>query len=280
MGVKSDRQASAEPIAMDDEGLGTDTEFEVLRIEDGKATKARQSVATEVPCTLVVNGREAVTLMVTPSRLEDLAVGHLFGAGVIGSAAELRAVSCDERRWRLDVETAREVDLELLGRRIYTSGCGKGVMYSNVVELSGRHPLADGPQIRAEALVAGMKWLLSASGLFRSTRGVHSAALGVAGALPELLIEDIGRHNAVDKIIGHGLRGGADFSRCALFTTGRTTSEILHKAKRAGIPIAVSRGAPTHQTVLLAREMGATVASFRAGGLTVYSRSERVLFDA
>jgi FdhD protein len=96
--------------------------------------------------------------------------------------------------------------------------------------------------------------------------------------LPDLLIDDIGRHNAVDKIIGHAFLHRLDFSKSVLLSTGRTSSEILHKTKRAGIPIVLSRGAPTHQTILLAREMGVTVASFgRSGSITVYSSRDRVL---
>jgi FdhD protein len=264
---------------MTDDRLGASTEFEVLMIKDGKAETTRRSVATEVPCTIVINGVEVVTAMVTPTHLEEFALGHLFSAGILGSAADLAGFRCDETRWRLDVETARTVDLDLLGKRVYTSGCGKGVMYANVVELSSRRPLDPGPTVRSDALIASMKWLLSSSTLFEATHGVHTAALSVAGALPDLLIDDIGRHNAVDKIIGHGLRRGLDFSSCALLGTGRISAEILHKAKRAGIPIILARGAPTHQTVLLAREMNMTIASFRAGGITIWSGAERVLVD-
>jgi FdhD protein len=266
---------------MTDEPLGADVEFEVLKLRDGKAEALRQSIATEVPCTIVVNGQEAVTAMVTPTFLREFAVGHLFTAGIINSASDVTGYLCDETRWRLEVDTRREVDLDLLGRRVYTSGCGKGVMYANVIELSSRHPLAAGPEVRAEALVACMKWLLSSSTLHRATHGVHSAATSIAGELPDALIDDIGRHNAVDKIIGRGLMRGLDFSRCVLLSTGRTSSEILHKAKRAQIPIVLSWGAPTHQTVLLAREMGVTVAAFgRSGTITVFSMPDRVIAES
>jgi len=265
---------------MTDEHLGPTAEFEVLKIGGGKAETLLLSVATEVPCTIVVNGTEILTALVTPTFLEEFAVGHLFTAGIINAASDVTGFHCDETRWRLDVETPRAVDLELLGKRVYTSGCGRGVMYANVIELSSRHPAAAGPEVRAGALITCMKWLLSSSALFQSTHGVHSVATSVAGDLPDLLIDDIGRHNAVDKIIGRGLLRGIDFSKCVLLSTGRTSSEILHKAKRAGIPIVLSRGAPTHQTILLAREMGVTVASYgRQGGIAVYSRCERLVAD-
>ncbi|MFH1756238.1 MAG: formate dehydrogenase accessory sulfurtransferase FdhD, partial [Candidatus Latescibacterota bacterium] len=83
--------------------------------------------------------------------------------------------------------------------------------------------------------------------------------------------------NAVDKVIGHGLMRGVDFSQCVLVCSGRTSSDMLHKAKRSGIPVSVSRGAPTHQTILLAGEMGVTVVGFaRGGGFTVYTHHERI----
>ena len=91
-------------------------------------------------------------------------------------------------------------------------------------------------------------------------------------------MDDIGRHNAVDKIIGRSLMNAVDFSRTMLISTGRISSEILHKVKRTGIPIVLSRGAPTHQTVLMAREMGVTVIGFARGeNFTVYANSDRVI---
>lgn len=257
--------------------LGGSTEFEVVRIRDGAAEMLTQTVATEVPCTIVVNGKEAVTTMLSPTHLREFATGHLFTAGIISRAEDLLSCTCDETRWRLDVETKRDIDLELLGKRVYTSGCGKGVMYANVIELSSRHPLPSGFAVEACRLTAAIQWLLSNSALFQATRGVHSVALSIEGDLPELLIDDIGRHNAVDKIIGHGLLNGLDFSRSILLSTGRTSSEILHKAKRANIPLVLSRGAPTHQTILLARDMGVTVASYvRSGAIVVYAHPERI----
>jgi FdhD protein len=91
-------------------------------------------------------------------------------------------------------------------------------------------------------------------------------------------MDDVGRHNAVDKVVGRALLEGMDLSRCALLCSGRTSSDMLHKAKRAGIPVSVSRGAPTHQAVLQARSMGVTVVGFARGtSMTVYSHPERIV---
>ena len=139
---------------MTGDALGGSTEFEVVKIRDGAAETFIQPVATEVPCTIVINGKEAVTTMMTPTHFKEFAVGHLFTAGIISRAEDIVSCSCDEIRWRLDVETRREVDLDLLGKRVYTSGCGKGVMYANVIELSSRHPLPAGFTVQAGSLIS------------------------------------------------------------------------------------------------------------------------------
>lgn len=102
-------------------------------------------------------------------------------------------------------------------------------------------------------------------------------ALAAKGRLPHIVIDDIGRHNALDKVIGKALVKGELFSESILFCTGRISSEMLHKAKRSEIPLIVSRGAPTHQAILLARAMGITLAgSVRQKGFTLYSHPERI----
>ena len=265
---------------MADDHLGGFTDFDVISVRNGTAAETKQSVATEVPCTIVVNDNEVATIMCTPTHFKEFAVGYLYTSGMINSAHEVTGFCCDDTRWRLDVTTSREIDFALLGKRVYTSGCGRGVMYSNVIMLSSRHPLDTHFSIDKSFVSHCVKWLLSCSSLYKETRGVHTAALSMGGELPAFYRDDIGRHNAVDKVIGRALMDDADFSRSILISTGRISSEILHKVKRTGIPIVLSRGAPTHQTVLMAREMGVTVIGFARGeSFTVYSNSDRVIME-
>ena len=262
---------------MGTDDLGSYMNFDVIRIKDGRKNEISQPVATEVPCTIVVNSKEVATIMCTPTYLKEFAIGYLYTAGMIKSAREVRKFYCDTAKWQLDIETTNEIDFKLLGKRLYTSGCGKGVMYSNIVMLSSRHPLKPGCVIHKEFLLKYMKWFLTCSPLYKETHGVHTVALSVDGVIPQLHIDDIGRHNAVDKIIGHSLMDTVDFSKSALICTGRISSEIIHKVKRSSIPIVLSRGTPTHQTVLMAREMGVTVIGFARGwSFTIYSHSDRV----
>jgi FdhD protein len=254
--------------------------FDVVKVKDGKKEEVTQPVATEVPCTVVVNGNEVATMMCTPTYLKEFAIGYLYTSGMINSANEIKEFYCDTTRWRLDIETSTTIDLALLGKRVYTSGCGKGVMYSDIIMLSSRHPLKSDFSVNKEFLSKCMKWFLTCSPLYKETHGVHTVALSLDGEIPQFYVDDIGRHNAADKIIGYSLINAVNFSRTMLMCTGRISSDIIHKVKRSGIPIVSSRGAPTHQTVLMAREMGVTVIGFaRGGSFTVYSHSDRITFE-
>jgi FdhD protein len=262
---------------MDEENFGPSVEVEVVRYAQGHMERVNAAVATEVPLTIDVNGEEFATLMCSPSDLRPFTYGFLFTSGVIYHAAEVKKFVLDETRWRVQVETARNPDPLMLGKRVYTSGCGRGVMYTNILELSSRQPLVDDFSVLPEFLAACMKWLQDSSPLHRVTGGVHTAAFSIHGRTPEVAFDDIGRHNAVDKVIGHLLLERVDTSSLILICTGRISSEVIHKAKRAAIPILLSRAAPTHQTILLAREMGITVIGFARGDqFKVYSHERRV----
>ena len=242
-----------------------------LKEEDGL-------VAAEIPLTFVVNGHEMATLMCTPSHIKDFTYGFLFTSGIIHAAEDILDWDCDEKKWRVDVEVKDFTDPELLGKRVYTSGCGKGVMYTSAMELASRHPVTSDVRVSGQALIDAMGWLARCSELHRKTGGVHSAAVSINNAMPDSHIDDIGRHNAVDKIIGSLLIQGTDTENLVLLTTGRISSEILHKARRLAIPVLASRGAPTHQTVLLAEEMGITVVGFvRPTNLAVFTHPERIV---
>jgi FdhD protein len=243
-------------------------------------THERVSVAAEVPFTIIANGIEVVTLLCTPQNLDMLCTGFLFTSGFIRSPKEVLGISCDLQRWRADAQIARDPDPGLMAKRLYTSGCGKGVMYASTGEIAARHPLQTGMVVDSSRVVEVMRWLQTCSSLYRTTGAVHTASVSIGGDIPEIWMDDVGRHNAVDKVIGAALLKGTDFSNALLLCSGRTSSEILFKAKQAGIPVSIARGAPTHQTVLLARDIGVTVVGFaRGGGFLIYSHPERIAFN-
>lgn len=225
-----------------DTPFGEEIPREITRYRNGAFSQEETFVATEVPVTFVVNDFEAATLMCTPSHLEAFTYGFLFTSGMIQSAADVVEWDCDKKKWRVDVRVKHFADPDMLGKRVYTSGCGKGVMYTSVTELALRRPIETETQASMGLITDAMGWLATCSGIHKRTGGVHSAAVCVNNAMPGFHIEDIGRHNAVDKVIGSLLMKELGNEALILLCTGRISSEILHKARRMNIPVLASRG--------------------------------------
>ena len=262
----------------DDTHMGEMIPFTITRYRNNELFAEDARVAAEIPLTFHVNSREIATLMCTPSHLKAFAYGFLFTSGFIKSADDIASFSLDETRWRADIQVKELVDPDLLGQRVYTSGCGKGVMYTSMMELSSRHPIQKDCPIFGSDVIRIISWLQHCSELHRITGGVHSASASIDGQIPDFFIDDIGRHNAVDKVLGTLLLEKIDCSRVMLVCTGRISSEILHKARRLEIPILASRGAPTHQSILLAKEMGITLVGFvRPTNFAVFTHAQRIL---
>jgi FdhD protein len=252
-------------------------ELDIIRIDDDGRHARRDPVSSEVPFTINVNGRELATLLASPGGLRELAVGFVFSAGLIREAADLAEVTVDERRWRAEVTlTNAEAPVELAGRRLYTSGCGRGTLFYRALDLSARRPNPSALRLGAGEVLALMHEFVSSSEEFRRTGGVHSAALAEPGTILACR-EDIGRHNAVDKIIGRMVLEPVAGEGRLILVSGRLSSEIVLKAARVGVPVLVSRSAPTNQGVRLAREANLTLVGFARGRrMNVYSAPERI----
>lgn len=238
---------------------------------------ARCSLATEVPFTIVANEVEVATLLATPRDLCELTYGYLYTSGFIKAASQVARWRCDTRQWRAEVTLDRRPDPALLGRRLYTAGCGLCAMYASVNEIGLRRPMTATTSVEAPVVAEAGRWIAGCSAVFRETGGVHAAGLYGVESGPVHFFEDVARHNAVDKAIGRALMEERDLGRLLLARTGRTSAEIVFKARRADIAITIGRGAPTHQAVLLAKDMGMTLVGFaREDGFTVYTHSERI----
>jgi len=234
-------------------------------------------VATEVPFTIVANDCEVATLLATPQSLKELTYGYLFTSGFIREAAEVLAWSCDNEKWCAQVTLHTPPDPGLMRKRLYTAGCGKCAMYASINEIGMRRPCESTLRTDAQAILAAGRWIAECSAVFRESGGVHAAGLFDPRQGPRWFFEDVARHNAVDKAIGRALLEAVDMSRLLLVRTGRTSSEILFKTKRAGIPVTIARGAPTNQAILLSKEMGITLVGFaRDDEFTVYTNPERI----
>jgi FdhD protein len=212
--------------------------------------------------------------MRTPGHDEELALGFLYGEGLIdgpreaGPTAELAANT---------VEVRGPLTRELPARRFYTTSscgvCGKGALEEVAVHCPA---LAAGPRV-ARGLLAALPERLVQPG-FARTGGLHAAGLFDAAGELSCVREDVGRHNALDKVIGWALAAGAlPLGERLLCVSGRLSFELVQKAAVAGAPVLVGVGAPTSLAVALARERGLTLCGFARGGrVNVYAGAQRV----
>jgi FdhD protein len=240
--------------------------------------EAEVPVVKEIPVTVTLNGREIITLLASDDALEYLAAGFLKSEGLLEHREEIRSIKVDDTRTRVDIEADRSDPLteKLFEKRTITSGCGKGTTFYHALDALQIKPVPDGPVVSARQVGALMAMLHKRSTLYRTAGGVHNAAL----CDPEGIVifrDDIGRHNAIDKIHGECFLEDLPVEGKLLLTTGRISSEILIKAGKMGIPILVSRSSPTSLALDLAERTGITViGQVRGGGMSVYSRPERL----
>ncbi len=247
-----------------------------LRVKNGRAREVAADVVREQPLTLWVNGEKFLTLLCTPLKLEDLIVGYLWMEKVIAGLEDVLSVEVSAVDGRGDVILRRPVTLPV--ERILTSGCGGGITFRIDHRLFPR--LASAVRVRPEQLGRGMKALFTAAVEYQRSRGIHGAGLWDGERLL-VVAEDVGRHNAVDKIKGEALRRGIATEDLVLLSTGRISSEMLLKAARMGVPVVASRTSPTEMAVALAEQLGITVCGYvRSDGLNVYAGEAVLLGDA
>jgi FdhD protein len=234
------------------------------------------AVAVEEPLEIRVDGEPLSVTMRTPGHDEELALGFLYGEGLI---EEARPVGLSEDLAANTIEVRGPLLRDPGARRFYTTSscgvCGKGAL-EEVAAVAGP-PLGPGPRLQRELLAALPDRLVQPG--FERTGGLH--ATGIFDADGELLWsrEDVGRHNAMDKAIGRALLDGAlPLSERLLCVSGRLSFELVQKAAVAGAPILVGVGAPSSLAVELAADRGMTLAGFaRRGRVNVYTGAERVL---
>lgn len=245
---------------------------------NGSFTEDEDMVVREVPVTLYLNDQEFVTLVCSPGEIKELAVGFLCSEGVLMKRENLKSILINEDDGLIWAETAGEsTSQEMFLKRFVTSCCGRGrASFYFVNDTRGVAQVESSLRVAPKDIFYLIDQLEKLSGVFKKTGGAHSAAL----CRPDSFVffyEDIGRHNAVDKIFGRCFLDGISYSDKILVFSGRISSEILIKVAKMGIPIIVSRSAPTELAVKLADNLGITVVGFaREGRLSVYTHHKRV----
>ncbi|CAA9411663.1 MAG: Sulfur carrier protein FdhD [uncultured Rubrobacteraceae bacterium] len=273
---------------------GSKTKTRVRVVEDGRARVKSDFLATEEPMEIrLVTGDRRQTVAVTmrtPGADFELAAGFLYGEGIIASRDEIKRISycvdadvdAGQRYNIVNVElwANREYDLRPLERHFYTTSacgvCGKASLEQ--LELRGCPVVGPGPEVSAETIYSLPGKLREAQGLFEATGGLHAAALFDAGGNLLALREDVGRHNATDKLVGWGLlEGRLPLSENVVMVSGRSSFEILQKCLTAGVPVVCAVSAPSSLAVDVAREFGMTLVGFLRGGrFNVYAGFDRI----
>ncbi|HKZ06504.1 MAG TPA: formate dehydrogenase accessory sulfurtransferase FdhD [Methylomirabilota bacterium] len=238
-----------------------------LVVRRGRVEEVKGEVVREQPLTVYVNGERFLTLLSTPLKLDALVLGYLWMEKVIGGLDDVTAMTISEVDGRADVTLARPVQLPT--ERILTSGCGGGITFRIDPRLFSR--LDSALRVRPATLAARMKDLYAEAVQYQASRGIHGAALADPDGLL-VVAEDVGRHNAVDKIKGEALMRGIPTVDRILLSTGRISSEMLLKAARMGVPLVASRTSPTEMAVGLAEQLGITVVGYvRPDSLNLYA---------
>ncbi|MEL0166425.1 MAG: formate dehydrogenase accessory sulfurtransferase FdhD [Alphaproteobacteria bacterium] len=237
-------------------------------------------VVTERPITLFLNRQEIVTSMTLGDWVPELAVGYFLNQNMLHRDDEITGIDVDDDLGVAIVRTARETDFEAkMKRKIRTSGCAEGTAYGDMMERFDDIRLDPTARVQASWLVRLSKAINTAPSLYLSAGAIHGCVL-CQGDRPLVYMEDIGRHNAVDKIAGWMFLNKASAHDKIFYTTGRLTTEMVIKTVQMQIPVLVSRSGFTSPAVDLARRAGLTLIG-RAKGKRFIALSgiDRIIFD-
>ncbi|WP_183108790.1 formate dehydrogenase accessory sulfurtransferase FdhD [Thermohalobacter berrensis] len=255
-------------------------EYEILRIKGDSIKREEDLVIKEYPFTIYLNGEELVTLLCTPKSLKYLVIGFLQSEGLIDIKEDLKDIKIDYEKGIGYVYTKRkdQLALKLYNKRTITSGCGKGTIFYNVIDSFKAKKINKIPKIKKKEIFGLTEKFNKKSQLFLNTGGVHSCALCSKDKII-FFEEDIGRHNALDKVLGRALLEEIDLEDKIILTSGRVSSEILIKVLKRGIPILISRSAPTSLSIDIARKLNILLIGFaRREKMNIYSNFPSINF--
>jgi len=256
-------------------------EVGILRIDVSTrlANQMKDWVAQEKPLHLFLNRTLYITIFCTPSKLKELAVGHLVSEGIVKSIEEIEEVNLkrDVCRVKLvpSVDLNKRLGLSKHFQRVILSACGSKATYTPSQNLPR---IRSNLSIKAETVLDCVNSLNRDAEIFRKTGGVHAAAIFSNNGTLMASAEDVGRHNAVDKVIGLTMMRKTNFGKCFLTLTGRMTGDIVVKAVRLGVPVVASMAAAIDSGIAVAKKANLTLVGFvRGKRMNVYSVPERIL---
>lgn len=242
---------------------------------DGDWQPVESEVIEEVSLCLQVNGSPWFGMMCSPLMQRELAVGFLFNEGIIKNRSQVADVTLNHAESCAEVWLSFNIDKPQAVSR--TTGCGGGLTLAEEEGLL--EPIQSDLQLEPELLFQNFRKLQVPDGLYSRARGVHAAGLARDDEMI-VAVEDVGRHNALDKLAGYCLLNDIATHDLVLYSTGRISSEMLKKAVRMGCPIVASRTSPTSMSLEGAERWGVTLVGYaRRGSMRVYSHPERLGFS-
>ncbi len=249
----------------------------IRRFKINKFIETEDTIINESPLTLFINGYQFLTLMILKENLEELIIGFLAAEGIIKNKQDIENIDLKHEKTVAMIEIKEDFSPNNYKKRTLTSGCGGGSTFVNLKDCAESQEITSEQKYQAESFTSLMSVLQQNSKYFKKTGGTHTAALASADKIIYQL-EDIGRHNALDKIIGRSLIDDLNLKDKIILTSGRISSEMIIKVLKQGIPFLVSRSAPTDAAVKIARDRNMTLIAFcRGERFNIYSGERRVI---
>ena len=257
-------------------------DYSVIKVMGHQVSVTEDVVVREIPLTIYYNDEELITVLCSPSLIEELSVGFLLMEGFIRDSTDLYGLQYEPENSLIRLKGKKcAVQKKLMSKRYLSACCGKSrtsFYFANDAILA--KPQQSRMRIELEEVYGYADYLESHLPLFRATGGVHSGGIGASGKVLCTAF-DIGRHNVLDKLSGYIFRTGIAPSDHVVFFSGRVSSEILLKVAKMNIPILIARSAPTDLALSLAEDLKITLVGFaRHQRLNVYTCPERIIIPA
>jgi FdhD protein len=258
-------------------------EVEILRLDasTGEAQRVADYVAEEKPLRMFLNETRYGTIFCSPSNLKELAVGHVLSQRIISQIEEIEEINLDQTenccclKLKPEIDLRKRLDLSASFSRVFLSVCTDKTPSKSLKKLP---KIRSDLNVKAETILSSVNNLNLAAETFQRTGGVHAASIHKENGSVVAFAEDVGRHNAVDKVIGAAALGKIEFSKCFLALSGRLTGDLVLKAVNVGFPIVASLAAATDSGIKLANAADLTLVGFvRGKRMNVYSSPERII---
>ncbi|MEM3593935.1 MAG: formate dehydrogenase accessory sulfurtransferase FdhD [Candidatus Jordarchaeaceae archaeon] len=256
--------------------------IKITRLKDGQVSEVEDKVVKENILIIRVNGRQIVSLIYLPGEERELVYGHLFTTGILQNVEEVKDYSYSNYtaslRFREGIDIEERIATCITGGKLVTTACGSPEYFIQLKQGVGIPKVTSGLKIKSETIFSAAKTIGESAVIFRETGGTHAAALFNEDGELLHLSEDVGRHNAVDKVIGASILSKIPLQESFLMSTGRQTVDMVVKAARAGIPIVASLSAATHSGISAADSTNVTLIGFTRGKrMNIYTQPQRVI---